>query len=239
MAYEFIVALENQQTLLTLVVEAWSSLESVGAAIIDTWRRFHWRLVLVNLSGLLSGILEPNYNYSRAEIQQFGQVFQIIIFRIGIVLKEFLQYFYLVVGEARAVGPLPGRAARRSVAIAAGTRGRNVSEAVRGVAGVRAARTRAPGRRHQRQNARRRGQLARGREVRRSQLGRQHVTDARAGVAADGVAAGDAGDGAHRAVARYDGVGPQLRRYDGGQREVPRRVTAQARRWRRAGFTGR
>lgn len=105
MSDELIISLEYQQTLLALIVQAGSSLESSGSVVVQSWCRIYRRLVLIHLSGFLPSVLEPNNDDSRAKVQQFGQVFEIIVFRVCIVFEEFLKYLYLVICKSGSVSP--------------------------------------------------------------------------------------------------------------------------------------
>ena len=98
---QLVVALEDQQALLALIVETRCAGEPTGTFVVGV----QTRLVLVDLSRLLSRVLEPDNNHSGAEGQQLGKVFQVIILWVGVVLKELLQHFDLVVREPGSVGP--------------------------------------------------------------------------------------------------------------------------------------
>ena len=83
---QLVVALEDQQALLALIVEARCAGEPTGTLVVGV----EARLVFVDLSRLLSGILEPDNNYPWTEGEQLGKVFQVIVFWVGVVLKELL-----------------------------------------------------------------------------------------------------------------------------------------------------
>ena len=102
MADQFVVALEDKEAFFALVVESWCSLESTSSF----FRGVHRRLIFVDLPCLLPRILKPDHNHTRTEAQQFTQIFQVIVLRIRIVLKEFLQHFDLVVCESGPIGSL-------------------------------------------------------------------------------------------------------------------------------------
>ena len=113
---KLVIPLKHQKALLALVVETGGSGESTSSIIIGIQRR----LIFVDFASFLSGILEPDDNDTRTETQQFRKVFQIIVFRVGIVLKEFLQHFDLVVSESGSVGPfalMPTGASRRRLTL--------------------------------------------------------------------------------------------------------------------------
>ena len=102
MTNELVVTLKDQETLFTLVVEAGGASESSRAIV----SRVQRRLVFVDLPRFLSCVLEPNHNHPRRQAQKFRQVFQVVVFRVGVVLEELLQNFDLVIVETCSVGSL-------------------------------------------------------------------------------------------------------------------------------------
>lgn len=71
MSDEFVISLEHQQTLVALIVQSGRSLKSIRSFFDDTRCRFDSRLVFVDFSGFLSGVLEPHDDHPRTEVQQF------------------------------------------------------------------------------------------------------------------------------------------------------------------------
>ena len=102
MSDKLVVTLEDQQAFLALVVEARGPGKSSCPIIvwINGW------LVLVDLTGLLSGILEPNNYDARTKAKQLGKVLKVVIFGICIVFKELLQHLDLIVSEPCSISPL-------------------------------------------------------------------------------------------------------------------------------------
>ena len=107
-ADELIIALEDKQALLALVVAACSLGEPpalfVGSS--SSWRLINGRLVLIDLPCLLPGVLEPDNDDPRAQSKELGKIFQVVILGVGVVFKELLEDFDLVVREPGAIGSL-------------------------------------------------------------------------------------------------------------------------------------
>ena len=104
MPYQLVVSLEFQVAFLTLVTKTRRPRETPFHII---HQNLIARLVLIGFPRFLPGVLEPHHNDSWSESQQLGQVLQIVIFGIGILVKELLEHFNLVVREAGPVGSFP------------------------------------------------------------------------------------------------------------------------------------
>ena len=104
MPYQLVVSLEFQVAFFTLVTKTRRPRETPLHII---HQNLVARLVLIGFPRFLSRVLEPNHNDSWSESQQLGQVLQIVIFGIGILVKELLEHFNLVVREAGPVGSFP------------------------------------------------------------------------------------------------------------------------------------
>lgn len=94
-------ALEHQTALLALVVQVVGANVTVIGELTPFSILCTFSLVLIVLSSLLSGILEPHYNDSSWQTKQVRELFKFIIFRVGIGIKEVLQYPKLVICEPR------------------------------------------------------------------------------------------------------------------------------------------
>ena len=95
MANQLIVFLEHLKALLALVVKTWCP--------DDRRFFFRWGCVLVTLSGFLSGVLEPDSYDTRLQVECPAQIFQIIVFRIGVSVKVILKGFNLGKGEEETI----------------------------------------------------------------------------------------------------------------------------------------
>ena len=84
-----------------MVTEAWCASEPALNIIIHH-ALVGW-LIFISFPGLLSGILKPDHDDSWSQSQQFGEILEIIILGVGILLKELLEHFDLVVAEPRPV----------------------------------------------------------------------------------------------------------------------------------------
>ena len=83
---QLVVLLEHGTAFLAQVVEAGRSLERGPAALL----RLRSRLVLVDLSGFLARVLEPDHDDPGAEVQNLGKVVQLVVLGVGVLLKVLL-----------------------------------------------------------------------------------------------------------------------------------------------------
>ena len=76
---QLIVALEDEIASLALKVAARRPQEPIAVLVI--------RLVLVDLSGFLASVLEPDDDDPRTQLQLLAQNFQIVVFGVGLNLN--------------------------------------------------------------------------------------------------------------------------------------------------------
>lgn len=79
-------------------------------------------MVFVDLTCFLSSILEPYYNHTWAQAEEFAEILQIIVLRIRVVLEKFLENFYLVIGESCAISALAGTSTGGVAAVTVATK---------------------------------------------------------------------------------------------------------------------
>lgn len=90
MSDKFVISLEHQQALVALIVQSGRPLKPIRSFFDDTRCRFDGRLVFVDFSGFLSGVLEPHDDHPWTKIQQFRQILEVVVFRISVVFEKFL-----------------------------------------------------------------------------------------------------------------------------------------------------
>ena len=101
---QLVVPLEHLHALFALVVEARSPLELARVGVVVRRRR----LVLVHFACLLPRVLEPHDDHSGRQVEQLGQVLEIVVFGVRVRLEELLQHLNLVIGETCSIGTLAG-----------------------------------------------------------------------------------------------------------------------------------